>query len=97
MQRMALLPTVEAVAPTAIQPPMYIAPDQRPQPGLVLSDLPRPAIQALQKVLPHWKKAGASYRKMQRAGPISAEALDALLKLTDTSKRSGIAEIAGEA
>ncbi|KAK9862215.1 hypothetical protein WJX84_008545 [Apatococcus fuscideae] len=93
-QRLALLPTVESIAPAAAQPPIYAAPPQKAQPGLVLSDLPRPAIQALQKVLPHWKTVGASYRKMQRAGPMPAEALDALLKLTDTSKRTGM-ETAG--
>ena len=95
MQRLAFLPTVESIAPTVSQPPLYTAPDQKLQPGLVLSDLPRPAIQALQKVLPHWKKVGASYRKMQRAGPLPAEALEALLKLADSSKRSGTAEAAG--
>ncbi len=100
LQRLSLLPAIESLAPVSSQPTPYTAPDQSSQQGLVLSDLPKPAVQALQKLLPHWKKVGASYRKMQRAGPVPPEALEALLKLADASaaksKAAGTTDAAGE-
>ncbi len=95
MQRLNLLPTVETLALPASQSSLYAAPDQSSRQALILTDLPRAAVQALQLLLPFWRKTGSSFRKIQKAGPIPAEALDALLKLTGKIKAATPADTPG--